>query len=108
MKKSELITAVAEEAGLTRVAAAKAVDSVLARITDALRRGEDVRLPGFGVFTAERQPQREGNSASQTKRLTSMTRSPIFRAGKVLRSAIDSDDPDEDDDDGYGGPRIKG
>ena len=50
MTKSELIDQVADRAALTKQDAARAVDAVLATVEDALRRGSDVTVSGFGKF----------------------------------------------------------
>ena len=50
MNKSELIDAVAKQADLTKVDAAKAIDATTAAITKALKKGDTVTLIGFGTF----------------------------------------------------------
>ena len=50
MNKSDLIAAVATATGISKSDAAGAVDSTFDVISDALRRGDDVRLTGFGTF----------------------------------------------------------
>ena len=52
MNKNDLIAAVADGADLTRAKAGDAVDAVLAAITAALKRKDEVRLAGFGTFVA--------------------------------------------------------
>ncbi len=54
MNKNELVAAVAEEAGLTKVDAAKAVDAFVASVTAALKKGEEIRLIGFGTFAVSK------------------------------------------------------
>ena len=51
MNKQELIGTVADQAGLTRGDAARAVEAVFATITEQLKRGHEVRLVGFGNFS---------------------------------------------------------
>ena len=51
MNKNDLVAAVASNSGLSKADAAKAVDSVFNSVTGALRRGDDVRLIGFGTFS---------------------------------------------------------
>ena len=50
MNKSELVAAVAAEAGLTKVQAQKAVEATVNAIAGALKNGEKVQLVGFGTF----------------------------------------------------------
>ena len=51
MNRSELVATVVSNTGFRKGDAEKAVDSLLAAITDALKRGDEVRLTGFGTFT---------------------------------------------------------
>jgi DNA-binding protein HU-beta len=51
MNRSELVATVASNGGFRKSHAEKAVDSLLTAITDALKRGDEVRLTGFGTFT---------------------------------------------------------
>jgi nucleoid DNA-binding protein len=50
MNQADLIAAVAEHASLTRADAGKAVEALVGTITEALKRGEEVRIAGFGTF----------------------------------------------------------
>ena len=50
MNKNELISSIANETGLTKTDAAKAVDAFVASISSALKSGDEVRLVGFGTF----------------------------------------------------------
>lgn len=47
---SEFVAAVAAKAGITQAEAGRAVDALLATVTETLARGEDIRLTGFGSF----------------------------------------------------------
>ncbi len=51
MNKQELVNAVAKRTKQTKAASAAAVDAVLKSIQDAIRKGEEVRLIGFGTFS---------------------------------------------------------
>jgi nucleoid DNA-binding protein len=50
MNQADLIAAVAEHAGLTKADAGKAVEALVGTITEALKRGDEVRIAGFGTF----------------------------------------------------------
>ena len=52
MNKNDLVAAVAADTDLSKADAAKAVDSVVLMITKALKKGDEVRLVGFGTFFA--------------------------------------------------------
>ena len=78
MNKSELIEAIAQEAGISKAAAAKALDATTNAVTNALKNGDTVTLVGFGTFyVGERAP------------LTiAAAKTPKFRAGKALKDAL--------------------
>ena len=88
MNKNDLIAAVADGADLTRAKAGDAVDAVLAAITEALKRKDEVRLAGFGTFVAAERKASTGrneddNAKAMTNnaapdRLLSQTATPII------------------------------
>ena len=60
MNKSEIVGRVAGRMGLSKPAAEGAVDTVLAAIGEALAKGEDVRIAGFGTFATRTRRARRG------------------------------------------------
>ncbi len=62
MNKAHLIEKVAREAGISKVVADRAIDSLLAGITEGLRRGERVTLVGFGTFSVTERRARMGRN----------------------------------------------
>jgi len=89
MTKAELITAMAEKAGLKPAQAKGALDAFTACVTDAVKRGEDVRLVGFGSFVpvtraagTARNP-RTGESVARPESKTIK-----FRVGEGLKKAV--------------------
>ncbi|MBA2919954.1 DNA-binding protein HU [Sphingomonas sp. MAH-20] len=88
MNKQELIGAVADTAGLSRGDAGKAVEAVFDTISSALKRGDEVRLVGFGTFTVTRRKASTGRNP-RTKEPMSIPESvqPKFKAGKNLKDA---------------------
>jgi DNA-binding protein HU-beta len=91
MNKNEVISAVAADSGLTKNDAAKAVESLLGVITNALKAGDDVRFVGFGTFavshraaTTGRDP-RTGNPVQISARNNAK-----FKPGKGLKDAVNS------------------
>lgn len=89
MTKSELVDQVSDRAELTRVDAAKAVDAVLATVEDALRRGSEITLSGFGKFhVGERGARRGVNPRTGERIQIAATRIPRFTAGSGLKSAV--------------------
>lgn len=89
MNKNELVTAVATATGLSKADAAKAVDGVFLSITDALKRGDEVRLVGFGTFNVAERAQSEGRNPRTGEKIDiPASKLPKFRAGKGLKDAV--------------------
>jgi len=69
--------------------AEKAVDSLLTAIADALKRGDEVRLTGFGTFTvATRAAGQARNPRTGEPVTVAASRQPKFKAGKALKDAL--------------------
>lgn len=88
MNKNDLISKVADDTGLTKIDAAKAIESVLDTITGQLASGGEVRLIGFGTFLVTRRNASTGRNP-QTGAAIQIPASnqPKFRAGKALKEA---------------------
>jgi DNA-binding protein HU-beta len=87
--KSELQQEVAEKAGLNKAQAGRAVDAVLNSITDALSRGDEVRLTGFGNFVVTQTAARTGrNPRTREEIQIPAGKRPAFRPGSRLKSAV--------------------
>ena len=87
--KVELVNYVATELKFTKVDAQKAVDAVLAGISDSLKKGEDMRLVGFGSFSIQKSTAREGrNPRTGDKIQIAACNKPIFKAGKELKDSV--------------------
>ncbi|MGI5888328.1 MAG: HU family DNA-binding protein [Oscillospiraceae bacterium] len=89
MTKSELISSVAESAGISKKDAGKAVTAVFDTITDAMKKGDKVSLVGFGTFAPKHRAARTAmNPATKKKiKIPAMT-VPSFKAGKALKDAL--------------------
>ena len=66
MNKSELIEAIAQEAGISKAAAAKALDATTNAVTNALKNGDTVTLVGFGTFYVGERAERQGRNFTET------------------------------------------
>ena len=89
MTKTELISAVAEKANLTKKDADKAVSAVFEAVTDALAKGDKVQLVGFGTFEVRERAAKEGiNPATKQKMNIPAKKVPAFKAGKALKDVI--------------------
>jgi len=89
MNKAELIHAVAETTKLSQADADRAVAAVLGNITNALQKGEQVVLVGFGTFTVKQRAARTGRNpqTGQTIHIAA-SKVPGFKAGKALKDAV--------------------
>ena len=89
MNKQELIAQVADGTGLSRGDALRAVESVFDTIAAALKRGDEVRLVGFGTFTCSRRKASTGRNPRTGEPMQIKASSqPKFRPGKVLKDAV--------------------
>ena len=91
MNKTELTAAVAEKTGLSKNAAAAAVQAVTDIITDELKAGRKVQIVGFGTFEVNERAAREGRNPQTGETMTiSASRAPKFKAGKALKDAVNA------------------
>lgn len=89
MNKNELIAAVADQAGLTKADASKAVEAVFDTITAALKKNDDVRLVGFGTFSVSKRKASTGRNPRTGEPMTiAASTQPKFKAGKGLKDAV--------------------
>ena len=87
--KTELQQQVAEQAGLNKAQAGRALDAVLNSITDALSKGEEVNLTGFGSFRVAETSARQGrNPRTGDPMAIAAGRRPAFRPGSRLKNAV--------------------
>jgi len=87
--KTELVNFVASETKLTKTDSQKAVEAVLEGIKDALQKGDEVRLIGFGSFAITKSAARDGRNprTGEAIKIKASNR-PVFRAGKELKEAV--------------------
>lgn len=89
MNKTELIDKIAEGAGLTKADAKMALEATTAAIKDALVAGDKVALIGFGTFSVNERPAREGiNPATKQKITIAAKKVAKFKAGADLDEAL--------------------
>lgn len=89
MNKSELIEAVAKSADISKADAGRAVDAFVDATTNALKKGDQVSLVGFGTFSVRSRAAREGRNprTGETIRIPA-SKAPAFKAGKALKDAV--------------------
>ena len=89
MNKAELIDAVAEGADISKAAAGRAVDSMVAAITGALKKDDQVALVGFGTFSVKERAARTGRNPRTGEEIQiAASKNPVFKAGKALKDAV--------------------
>jgi DNA-binding protein HU-beta len=89
MNKSELVSAIAEKAGLTKAQAAAALDATVGAVTTALSKGDQVAIIGFGTFKVGERAARTGrNPQTGAEMKIPAAKVPKFSAGKALKDAV--------------------
>ena len=89
MNKQDLISAVAESSGLSKNDTTKAVEGVFDAITSALKKGDEVRLVGFGTFSVSQRKASTGRNPRTGETMTiKASAQPKFKAGKGLKDSV--------------------
>ena len=89
MNRSDLIDAVAEAAGFTKSDTDKAVSAVFDAISDSLKKGDEVRLLGFGTFSVAQRAATTGRNPQTGATIKiAASKQPKFKAGKGLKDAV--------------------
>lgn len=89
MNKTELTVAIAEQAGISRKDAEKALKAFTDVVADELKNGGKVQLVGFGTFEVSERKARDGRNP-QTKETIQIpaSKAPKFKAGKALKDSL--------------------
>ncbi len=89
MTKIQLADIVASGAGISKVAAARAIDALIKGIIKALKKGDKVTLAGFGAFSVIKRKSRRGRNPKTGEEIKiPAVKAPKFNAGKALKSAV--------------------
>ncbi|SFW18640.1 DNA-binding protein HU-beta [Sinomicrobium oceani] len=89
MNKTELIDAMAADAGITKAAAKKALESFLGSIEKTLKKGDKVSLVGFGSWSVSKRAAREGRNPQTGKTIKIAAKKVVkFKAGAELGKAV--------------------
>ena len=89
MTKTDLIAKVAEQTGLSKKDAEKAVSAVIDTVSDALVAGDKVQIVGFGTFEVRERSERKGRNPRTKEEITiPASKLPAFTAGKALKDAV--------------------
>jgi DNA-binding protein HU-beta len=89
MNKTELIDAMAQDAGITKIVAKKALESFVKNVSDTLAKGGRVALVGFGSFSVSQRSAREGvNPQTKKKIVVAAKKVAKFKAGAELATSV--------------------
>lgn len=89
MNKSELIDAIAATADIPKAAAGRALDAMVDSVADALKKGDQVVLVGFGTFSVKERAARTGRNPQTGQPIQiAAAKIPSFKAGKALKDAV--------------------
>ena len=89
MNKTELVAAVAEQAGLSKKDAEAAVKAFTDVVAEALKAGDKIQLVGFGTFEVTERAERIGrNPKTKEEMIIEASKAPKFKAGKALKDAV--------------------
>lgn len=85
MNKSELIAAMAAKAEMPKTMTAKALDAAMEVVIEAMKKGENVQLIGFGTFSVVNKPARKGRNPHTNAVITIPARKSVkFKAGAKM------------------------
>lgn len=91
MNKAELVAAMAENAGLSKKDAEKALKAFTDVVAAELKKGEKIQLVGFGTFEVAERAARTGRNPQSGKEIKiPASKAPKFKAGKALKDAINA------------------
>lgn len=89
MNKQDLVSQVASTADISKSKAAEAVDAVIGAIKASLKKGDDVRLVGFGTFSVAKRAATTGRNPRTGEPIKiPASKQPKFKAGKDLKEAV--------------------
>ena len=89
MNKTELVAAMADQAGISKKDAEKAVKAFTDVVAAELKKGGKVQLVGFGTVEVSERKAREGRNPSTGKTIKiEASKSPKFKAGKALKDMM--------------------
>lgn len=89
MNKTELVSAMADKANLSKKQSEEALKAFVDIVTKELKKGEKVQLVGFGTFEVAQRAARTGrNPQTGATMKIKASKAPKFKAGKALKDAV--------------------
>ncbi|MDE6926716.1 MAG: HU family DNA-binding protein [Acetatifactor sp.] len=91
MNKTELVAAMAEQAGVSKKDAEKTLKAFTDVVADELKKGGKIQLVGFGTFEVSERAAREGRNPQTGKAMKiAASKAPKFKAGKALKDMLNA------------------
>ena len=91
MNKTELISAMSENANMTKADAEKALKAFIDTVTEELKNGGKIQLVGFGTFEVAERAERQGRNPKTGETITiGASKSPKFKAGRSLKDIVNA------------------
>ena len=89
MNKTELVDAIAKQAGLSKKDSEAALKAFTDTVGKALKKGDKVQLVGFGTFEVAKRAAREGKNPQTGEKIKiAACKAPKFKAGKALKDTV--------------------
>lgn len=89
MNKNELIDSMAAEAGMTKADTTKALDAFIASVTTALKKGDEIRLVGFGTFSVSKRAASTARNPHTGETIKVAAKKVArFKVGKTLQDSL--------------------
>ncbi len=89
MNKTELVDAIASKAGLSKADAKRALDGFIEATGEALKKGDRISLVGFGSFSVNKRPAREGRNPRTGQTIKIAAKKVVrFKAGSDLAKKV--------------------
>ena len=91
MNKTELVAAMADQAGLSKKDAEAALKAFTDVVAEELKKGQKIQLVGFGTFEVSERSAREGRNphTGETMKIAA-SKAPKFKAGKALKDLVNA------------------
>ncbi len=91
MTKAELVDAIAKSSKLTKADSEKALNATVESVVATLKKGDSVRLVGFGTFEVVKRAARKGRNPQTGKEIQiKASKSPKFKPGKTFKEAVNT------------------
>lgn len=89
MNKAELIEAIAKDAGTSLSAVGRVLNALTSQVNKALKRGDEVTIPGIGKLTVTERAARKGRNPRTGEAVTIAAKKAVkFAAAKALKDAV--------------------